>query len=113
MGATSSYTSKKATSKLHKLTSYKSNYTSTRYMNVSTSLCWRLQTTKKSRQSWHGDFFTEVHLVATKLSPRWDNAAGPLATGDPQVTLFDVEYLPQALALHPIRPIVALRVLLY
>ena len=33
------YTSKKITSKLHKLTNYKSNYTSTMYMNVNTSLC--------------------------------------------------------------------------
>jgi hypothetical protein len=33
------YTSKKVTSKLHKLTNYKSNYTSTMYMNVNTSLC--------------------------------------------------------------------------
>ena len=33
------YTSKKVTSKLHKLTSYKSNYTSTMYMKVITSLC--------------------------------------------------------------------------
>ena len=35
------YTSKKVTSKLHKLTNYKSNYTSTMYMNVNTSLCKR------------------------------------------------------------------------
>jgi hypothetical protein len=34
MGATSSYTSKKVTSKLHKLTNYKSNYTRTMYMKV-------------------------------------------------------------------------------
>jgi hypothetical protein len=33
------YTSKKVTSKLHKLTNYKSNYTSTMYMNINTSLC--------------------------------------------------------------------------
>jgi hypothetical protein len=33
------YTSKKVTSKLHKLTNYKSNYTSTMYMNVNASLC--------------------------------------------------------------------------
>ena len=32
-------TSKKVTSKLHKLTNYKSNYTSTMYMKVITSLC--------------------------------------------------------------------------
>ena len=33
------YTSKKITNKLHKLTNYKSNYTSTMYMKVITSLC--------------------------------------------------------------------------
>ena len=36
------YTSKKVTSKLHKLTNYKSNYTSTIYMKVNTSLCMRI-----------------------------------------------------------------------
>jgi hypothetical protein len=34
------YTSKKVISKLHKLTNYKSNYTSTMYKKVNTSLCW-------------------------------------------------------------------------
>ena len=38
-------------------------------------------------------------------------AAGPLASGDPQVTLSHVECLPQALALDPVGPLVALRVL--
>ena len=33
------YTSKKITSKLHKITNYKSNYTSTMYIKVITSLC--------------------------------------------------------------------------
>ena len=33
------YTSKNVTSKLHKLTNYKSNYTSTMYMKVTTRLC--------------------------------------------------------------------------
>ena len=33
------YTSKKVTSKLHKLTNYKSKYTSIIYMTVNTSLC--------------------------------------------------------------------------
>ena len=33
------YTSKKVTSELHKLTNYKSNYISTMYMKVITSLC--------------------------------------------------------------------------
>ena len=39
--------------------------------------------------------------------------AGPLASGDPQVTLSHVECLPQALALDPIGPLVALRISLY
>jgi hypothetical protein len=34
------YTSKKVISKLYKLTNYKSNYTSTMYEKVNTSLCW-------------------------------------------------------------------------
>jgi hypothetical protein len=33
------YTSNKVTSKLHKLTNYKSNYISTMYMKVNISLC--------------------------------------------------------------------------
>ena len=40
-------------------------------------------------------------------------AAGPLASGDPQVTLSYMECLPQALALDPAEPLVALRVSLY
>ena len=40
-------------------------------------------------------------------------ATGPLASGDPQVTLSHMECLPQALALDPARPLVALRVSLY
>jgi hypothetical protein len=38
---------------------------------------------------------------------------GPLASGDPQVTLSHKEFLPQVLALDPAGPLVALRVLLY
>jgi hypothetical protein len=38
---------------------------------------------------------------------------GPLASGDPQVTLSNIEYVPQALALDPAGPLVALRVSLY
>jgi len=37
-------------------------------------------------------------------------AAGPLASGDPQVILSHVECLPQALALDPVIPLVALHV---
>ena len=40
-------------------------------------------------------------------------AAGPLASGDPQVTLSHMECLPQALALDPTGPLVALRVSFY
>ena len=40
-------------------------------------------------------------------------ATGPLASGDLQVTLSHVECLPQALALDPARPLVALRISLY
>ena len=40
-------------------------------------------------------------------------AASPLASGDPQVTLFHVECLPQALALDLVGPLVALRASLY
>ena len=40
-------------------------------------------------------------------------ATGPLTSGDPQVTLSHVECLPQALALDPDGPLVALHVLLY
>jgi hypothetical protein len=39
--------------------------------------------------------------------------AGPLASGDPQVTLSHMECLPQDLALDPAGPLVALRVSLY
>jgi hypothetical protein len=38
---------------------------------------------------------------------------GPLASGDPQVTLSHMECVPQALALDPAGPLVALRVSLY
>ena len=40
-------------------------------------------------------------------------AAGPLASGDPQVTLSHMECLPQALALDPTGPLVTLCILLY
>ena len=40
-------------------------------------------------------------------------AAGPLASGDPQVTLSHVECLPQALALDTAGPLVTVHVLLY
>jgi hypothetical protein len=40
-------------------------------------------------------------------------AAGPLASGDPQVTLSHMECLPQALALDPGGPLVTLYISLY
>jgi hypothetical protein len=40
-------------------------------------------------------------------------AAGPLASGDPQVTLSHMECLPQALALDPAGPLVTLYISLY
>ena len=40
-------------------------------------------------------------------------AAGPLASGDLQVTLSHMECLPQALAHDMVRPLVTLRVSLY
>jgi hypothetical protein len=52
-------------------------------------------------------------LVATKLvlvETSSKVATGPLASGDPQVTLSHMECLPQALALDPAGPLVALRV---
>jgi hypothetical protein len=38
---------------------------------------------------------------------------GPLASGDPQVTLSHMECLPQALALDTVGPLVVLRASLY
>ena len=43
------YTSKNVTSKLHKLTNYKSNYTSTIYAKVITSCVTRMQTNGKNK----------------------------------------------------------------
>ena len=64
----------------------------------------------------NGEFYPEVHMFANTLVPVETSskvAAGPLASGDPQVTLSHVECLPQALALDPTGPLVALRVSLY
>ena len=46
-----------------------------------------MQITEKSRQNWHGDFYPEVHLVATKLiliETSSKVATDPLASGDSQ-----------------------------
>ena len=72
-----------------------------------------MQTTKKSRQNWHGDFYTEIHLIATKLVPvetSFKVAAEPLASGDSQVTLSHIECSHRALGNDPAGPLVALRV---
>ena len=60
---------KKVTSELHKLTNYKSNYTSTMYMKVTTSLCKGIAN-QREEQSSHGDFSPEVHVLANTLCPR-------------------------------------------
>jgi hypothetical protein len=55
-------------------------------------------------------------LVATKLVPVETSSkvvAGPVASGDPQVTLSHIECLPQALTLDPTGPLVVIRVSLY
>ena len=85
------------------------------YEKVNTSLCWGIAT-QQDEQGCHGDFYPEVHVLANTLALVETSskvAVGPLASGDPQVTLSHVERLPQALALDPARPLVALRVLLY
>ena len=72
-----------------------------------------MQTTEKSRQSWYGDFYLEVHLVATKLilvETSSKVAGDPLASGDSQVTLSHVECSHRALEHDSAGPLVALRV---
>ena len=73
-----------------------------------------MQTNGNTRM--HDDFYPEVHVLANMIvlvETSSKVAAGPLASGDPQVTLFHVECLAQALALDPARPLVSLRVSLY
>jgi hypothetical protein len=60
-------TSKKVTSKLHKLTNYKSNYTSTVYMKVNTSLCMGMQANGKKMTRW---FLSRGSHVCQHASPR-------------------------------------------
>jgi hypothetical protein len=54
-------------------------------------------------------------LVNTLISVETSSkvVAGPLTSGDPQVTLSHEECLPKTLALDPAGPLVALRVSLY
>jgi hypothetical protein len=85
------------------------------YKKVNISLCWGI-TNQTGWQGWHDDFYPEIHLVATKLVPVETSskiAAGPLTSGDPQVTLSHVECLPQALALDLAEPLVVLRISLH
>ena len=63
------YISKKVTSELYKLTNYKSNYTSTMYIKVITSLCNK-DANQREEQGWHDDFSPEVHVFANTLRPR-------------------------------------------
>ena len=66
----------------------------------------------------HGDkltrsLFSQGSVVCQPLNPHWDKlkvAVGPLASGDPQVTLSHMECLPQALALDMAEPFDALHV---
>ena len=61
-------------------------------------------------------FLPRFTCLPTRYVPVETNskvAAGPLASGDPQVTLSHVECLPQALAFDPAGPLVTLHVLLY
>ena len=70
-----------------------------------------MQTNGKT--SWHGDFYPKVHVLPNTLVPvetSFKVATGPLASGDPQVTLSHMKCLPQALALDTAGPLVALRV---
>ena len=84
-------------------------------MKVNTSLC----NEDANQREYKGDtmiFYPEVHVLTNTLVPVETSskvAAGPLASGDPQVTLSHVECLPQALALDMARPLIALRVSLY
>jgi hypothetical protein len=84
-------------------------------VNVNTSLCWGIANQRDDKVDTM-IFYPEVHLVATKLvlvETSSKVAAGPRASGDPQVTLSHVECLPQTLTLDPVGPLVALRVSLY
>jgi hypothetical protein len=61
-------------------------------------------------------FIPRFHVLANMLvniETSSKVAVGPLASGDPQVTLSHVECLPQALALDLARPLVALHISLY
>ena len=66
------------------------------YMKVITSLC-NEDTNQREEQGWYGDFSPEVHVLANTLVPIKTSskvAIGPLASGDLQVTLSNIECLP-------------------
>ena len=58
----------KVISKLHKLSNYKSNYTSLIYMKVNASLC-NGDANQREEQGRHDDFSPEVHVFANTLVP--------------------------------------------
>ena len=65
-------------------TNYKSNYTSTIYMKVNTSLCMGIANQQENDDTVI--FYPEVHVFANMLVPVETSskvAAGPLASGDP------------------------------
>jgi hypothetical protein len=69
-------------------------------MKVNISLCMGIANKRKNDDT--GDFYPDVHVIANTLVPVETNSkvvVGPLASGDPQVTLSHVECLPQTLAL--------------
>jgi hypothetical protein len=71
---------------------------------------------QRDEQGWHIDFYPKVHVFTNTLVPIEISSkvvAGPLASGDPQVTFSHKECLPQALALDVARPLAALCVSLY
>ena len=73
-----------------------------------------MQTNEKTRMTrW---FYPKVHVLANTLVPIETSSkvvTDPLASGDLQVTLSHMECLPQALALDPVGPLVALHISLY
>ena len=84
-------------------------------MNVIISLYKGIANQRKE-QCLYGDFLPRFMCLPTRYVPIETSskiAAGPLASGDPHVTLSHVDYLPQALVLDSARPLVALHISLY
>ena len=85
------------------------------YLKVITSLCKRIANQQKNNVDTV-IFLSRFTCLPTCYVPIETSSkvpVGPLASGDPQVILSHVECLPQALALDPTGPLVALRVSLY